>query len=58
LQGGIQDFGKTLGVQAATANPGSCHPWWVVVTREEWARSLLKRKAKWDGMHWMMAPSG
>jgi hypothetical protein len=31
LQGGIQDFGKTLGVQAVAANPNSCHPWWVVV---------------------------
>ena len=30
LQGGIQDFGKTLSVQAVTTNPGSCHPWWVV----------------------------
>jgi hypothetical protein len=30
LQGGIQDFGKTLGVQAVAANPDSCHPcgWW------------------------------
>jgi hypothetical protein len=27
LQGGIQDFGKTLGVQAVAANPNSCHPW-------------------------------
>jgi hypothetical protein len=34
LQGGIQDFGKTLGVQAVAANPDSCHPWWVVVTRK------------------------
>jgi hypothetical protein len=31
LLGGIQDFGKTLGVQAVAANPNSCHPWWVVV---------------------------
>jgi hypothetical protein len=31
LQGGIQYFGKTLGVQAVAANPDSCHPWWVVV---------------------------
>jgi hypothetical protein len=30
LQGGIQDFGKTLGVQAVAANPNSRHPWWVV----------------------------
>jgi hypothetical protein len=30
LQGGIQDFGKTLGVQAVSANPDPCHPWWVV----------------------------
>jgi hypothetical protein len=27
LQGGIQDFGKTLGVKAVAANPDSCHPW-------------------------------
>jgi hypothetical protein len=27
LQGGIHDFGKTLGVQAVAANPDSCHPW-------------------------------
>jgi hypothetical protein len=27
LQGGIQDFGKTLGAQAVAANPDSCHPW-------------------------------
>jgi hypothetical protein len=33
LQGGIQDFGKTLGVQAVAANSNSYHPWWVVVTR-------------------------
>jgi hypothetical protein len=33
LQGGIQDFGKTLGVQAVAANPDSYHPWWVVVQR-------------------------
>ena len=26
LNGGIQDFGKTLNVQAVTANLGSCHP--------------------------------
>jgi hypothetical protein len=34
LQGGIQDFGKTLGVQAVAANSNSYHPWWVVVTRK------------------------
>jgi hypothetical protein len=34
LQGGIQDFGKTLGIQAVAANTNSCHPWWVVVTRK------------------------
>ena len=44
LQGGIQDFGKTLSVQAIAANPGSYHPWWMVVTRKDRARSLLKRK--------------
>jgi hypothetical protein len=27
LQGDIQDFGKTLGVQAVAANPNFCHPW-------------------------------
>jgi hypothetical protein len=36
LHGGIQDSRKTLGVQAVAANPDSCHPWWVVVTREAW----------------------
>jgi hypothetical protein len=30
LQGGIQDFGETLGVQAVAANPDSCHLRWVV----------------------------
>ena len=25
LQGGMQDFGKTLNVQVVTTNPGSCH---------------------------------
>jgi hypothetical protein len=34
LHGGIQDFGKTLGIQAVAANPNSYHPWWVVVTRK------------------------
>ena len=34
LQGGIQDFGKTLNVQAVTANPCSCHPWWVVARED------------------------
>ena len=27
LQGGIQDLGETLNVQAVTTNPGSCHFW-------------------------------
>jgi hypothetical protein len=30
LQGGIQDFGETLGVQAVAANPDFCHLRWVV----------------------------
>jgi hypothetical protein len=34
LQGGIQDFGETLGVQTVAANPDSCHPRWVVVARK------------------------
>jgi hypothetical protein len=34
LQGGIQDFGRTLSIQAVAANPNSCHPWWVVVARK------------------------
>jgi hypothetical protein len=34
LQGGIQDFGKTLSIQAVAANPNSYHPWWVVVARK------------------------
>ena len=46
LQGGIQNFRKTLSVQAVATNPGSCHPWWVVVTRKDRARSLLQRKAR------------
>ena len=46
LQGGIQDFGKTLNVQAIAANPGSCHPWWMMVTRKARARSLLRKKAR------------
>jgi hypothetical protein len=46
LQGGIQYFGKTLGVQAVTANPNSCHPWWVVSggCKEGLSENLLKRK--------------
>ena len=46
LQGGIQDFGKTLSVQAIVANPGSCHPWWMMVTRKARARSLFGKKAR------------
>jgi hypothetical protein len=44
LQGGIQDFGKTLGIQAIAANPNSCHPWWVVSGgyKEGLKRSRLK----------------
>jgi hypothetical protein len=34
LQGGIQDFRKTLSVQVVATNPGSYHPWWVVVARK------------------------
>jgi hypothetical protein len=34
LQSGIQDFGKTLSIQAVAANPNSYHPWWVVVARK------------------------
>jgi hypothetical protein len=45
LQGGIQDFRKTLGVQAVAANPNSCHPWWVVVARK--ARRGVGFKGKW-----------
>jgi hypothetical protein len=46
LQGGIQDFGKTLGVHAVTANLGFCHPWWVVIGgyKEGLRRSLPKGK--------------
>ena len=46
LQGGIQDFRKPLSVQAIAANLGSCHPWWMMVTRKDRARSLLGRKAR------------
>jgi hypothetical protein len=34
LQGGIQDFGETLGIQAVAANLDSCHPRWVGVARK------------------------
>jgi hypothetical protein len=34
LQGGIQNFGETLSVQAVAANPNSYHPRWVRVARE------------------------
>jgi hypothetical protein len=46
LQGDIQDFGKTLDVQAIAANPDSCHPWWVVSggCKEGLSENLLKRK--------------
>jgi hypothetical protein len=46
LQGGIQDFGETLGVQAVAANLGSCHPRGVVVGgyKKGLRRSLLKGK--------------
>jgi hypothetical protein len=33
LQGGIQDFRETLGVQAVAANPDSCHPRWMVARK-------------------------
>ena len=46
LWGGIQDFRKTLSVQAIAANSGSYHPWWMMVTRNDRARSLLGRKAR------------
>jgi len=46
LQGGTQDFGKTLSVRAIAANPGSCHLWWMMVTRKARARSLLRKKAR------------
>jgi hypothetical protein len=46
LQGGIQDFGKTLSVQAVVANLDSCHPWRVVSGgyKEGLQRSWLKGK--------------
>jgi hypothetical protein len=47
LQGGIQDFRKTLGVQAVAANPDSCHPWSMVVYgdyKEGLSEMLLKGK--------------
>jgi hypothetical protein len=46
LQGGIQDFGKTLGVQAVAANLDSCHPWWTVSGgyKEGLSKNLLKGK--------------
>jgi hypothetical protein len=46
LQGGIQDFGKTLGVQAVAANPNSCHPWWVVVQGRLEEKLALRGTAK------------
>jgi hypothetical protein len=30
LQGGKQDFRKTLSIQTVAANPDPCHPWWVM----------------------------
>jgi hypothetical protein len=47
LQGGIHDFGKTLGVQAVAANLDSCHPWSMVVDgdyKEGLSEMLLKGK--------------
>jgi hypothetical protein len=46
LQGGIQDFGKTFGVQAVAANPDSCHLGWVVSGgyKEGLSENLLKEK--------------
>jgi hypothetical protein len=58
LQGGIQEFGKTLGTQAITANPNSCHPWWVVVTRKACREVGSRERAKWAGMHRKMVPNG
>ena len=58
LQGGIQDFGKTLSVQAIAANLGSCHPWWMMVTRKARARSLLGKKARCAETHRVVVPSG
>ena len=37
LQGGMQDFGKTLHVQAVGTNPGSCH-------LERWLQGRLSEK--------------
>jgi hypothetical protein len=46
LQGGIQDFGKTLSVQAVAANPDSCHPRWAVSGgyKKGLSKNLLKGK--------------
>jgi len=43
LQGGIQDFGKTLSIQVVTTNLGSYHSWWLVA-RKVWMKSLLKKE--------------
>jgi hypothetical protein len=44
LQGGIQDFGETLDVQAVAANPDSCHPRWVWLQGRLEEKLALKRK--------------
>jgi hypothetical protein len=52
LQGGIQDFGETLGVQAVAANPNSCHPRWVGRLQGRLEEKLAQEKrAKRAGMH-------
>jgi hypothetical protein len=58
LQGGIQYFGKTLGVQAVAANPDSCHPWWVVVQGRLEEKLAQGRELSELRMHRMMVPNG
>jgi hypothetical protein len=59
LQGGIQDFGETLGVQAVAANPNSCHPRWVGRLQGRLEEKLAQEKrAKRAGMHRVVIPGG
>jgi hypothetical protein len=46
LQGGIQDFRKTFGVQAVAANLDSYHPWRVVVARKAQREADSRERAK------------
>ena len=54
LQGGMQDFGKPLNIQAVGANPGSCHLWrWLQGRLSE---KLAQEKAKRDKVRRVVVP--